>query len=270
MEKFLKFFLVVLGTIYIPSSSCSSSMTKSMQKSSMSPQGLTYTHDDILEICTTGNIKLILKVQQQVESHNQRSTQKIDTPLNVAVEHNLDLVVKGLLSQGADKNVLGKSGTPLFLAALKGHDEPMKALIEARANLEFPLLTAAKGGHTLAVERLILAGADVTFKLPSDGATALHFAAFEGHEECVGKLLTLGALVNALRNDGSSPLDLAKTNQKLGCVKILAQAGGLPVKSAKPGEIDKLYAQAQFSYFYRNCCCFSLLVAACALGWSLR
>jgi ankyrin repeat protein len=99
-----------------------------------------------------------------------------------------------------------------------------------------PLIAAA----SLNAEKLgifyIERGADVFYAAPSDGATALHWAAFCGKDKLVEKLIVKGANLNQrdttyngtpadwavhvlMSGDASSPQDL------LTCVKLLLKAG---------------------------------------------
>jgi len=66
------------------------------------------------------------------------------------------------------------------------------------------LIEAVESGDCDQLAELVAGGIPVTAK-DDDGNTALHFAA-QGEMGCVDKLLELGAEVNAVNNDGATPL----------------------------------------------------------------
>ena len=81
----------------------------------------------------------------------------------------------------------------LFIAAQKGHEAVVRALIEAGADVNkaknngvTPLYIAAQDGHEAVVRALIELGADVN-KAKDTGATPLYINAQEGHETVVGR-----------------------------------------------------------------------------------
>lgn len=99
-----------------------------------------------------------------------------------------------------------------------------------------PLIAAA----SLHAEKLgifyIEHGADVHYVPKSDGATALHWAAFCGRDKLVGKLIENGANVNQLdTNYHSTPCgwaihvlesgDTGNLYHQLDCIKLLLKAG---------------------------------------------
>jgi ankyrin repeat protein len=79
--------------------------------------------------------------------------------------------------------------------------DPMKLIIKA-----------AKAGDLAKVQGLVGADANLIHARDSDGSTALHCAAWKGHQAVVAYLLTVGADVNAEnRNEhyGTTPLHAA-------------------------------------------------------------
>ena len=68
---------------------------------------------------------------------------------------------------------------------------------------------AAYSGHEEVVGRLIDMNANVD-AVDKSGNTALHDAAFQGHKAVVDQLLGSGANRRALNQDGCSALDLAR------------------------------------------------------------
>jgi ankyrin repeat protein len=62
----------------------------------------------------------------------------------------------------------------------------------------------------------------------TDGTTALHQASFHGHAEVVRELLSRGAAVDALIDDGATPLIRACTGGHLAAATLLLDAGADP------------------------------------------
>ncbi len=75
---------------------------------------------------------------------------------------------------------------------------------KAAKNLGPRLINAADAGDAAAVSRLLKQGADVGFI--DGGATALHFAAYNGHFEAVKALLEAGADASCKDDDGKTPV----------------------------------------------------------------
>lgn len=135
--------------------------------------------------------------------------------LHIAAARGLTEKVKALLQAGAPIDPQDAlSRTPLFLAAMHGHDEACLALVSdadlrsrdicGRTILE----VAAQGGHLSTVQRLVENGAVVN---PFGGSTPLH-AAIEGNYINVAHyLLDSGALVGIQRiPDGKTAIDVAE------------------------------------------------------------
>jgi ankyrin repeat protein len=60
-----------------------------------------------------------------------------------------------------------------------------------------------------------------------DGWTALHYAARDGHDECVKFCIEMGASVNARTNDGWTPLHFASWERDTNVVRALLDAGAM-------------------------------------------
>ena len=125
------------------------------------------------------------------------------------------------LDKGTDVNAKREDGsTPLHGAAEGGHEEIVKLLIAAGADLHAttvpmlggggwtPLHSAARQGHRGIVELLIEKGTDVN-AMDSSGKSALHDAALEGHKEIVELLIIKGADLNAESGYYGTPLHVA-------------------------------------------------------------
>ncbi|OQR89364.1 serine/threonine-protein phosphatase 6 regulatory ankyrin repeat subunit A-like [Achlya hypogyna] len=102
-------------------------------------------------------------------------------------------------SNGRQLDIQQTGWSPLNIAASKGHVATVKALIQARANLNqinknrsTPLYRASLKGHLEVVQMLLDAGADVNLA-NSDGWSPIHAAADEGVLSVVHALLAAGA-----------------------------------------------------------------------------
>ena len=146
--------------------------------------------------------------------------------------------------------------TPLQAASLAGHVEVVRALLAAGAAVDQgpprnirPLQAAVARGHTEVVHELLAAGADVRRHdspvsvpsgqantiIPSTGHVLLD-AAFLGHAALVELLLQAGADVNAVGEEGQTPLVLAAQGRQLAIAKRLLEAGAVP----RPEDADVL------------------------------
>ena len=128
---------------------------------------------------------------------NVESTDNVDvdgnTPLHAAAISGHTEIAKLLLQAGANVMERNKNGkTPFDLAHEQGY-ENLAQMLERIPEL----LEAAKIGDTKQVEALLIAG---TFP---DGATSLHLAANAGHTDVVRLLVNAGANINTLLGHSS-------------------------------------------------------------------
>uniref|UniRef100_A0A671NIX4 Espin like b n=1 Tax=Sinocyclocheilus anshuiensis TaxID=1608454 RepID=A0A671NIX4_9TELE len=119
----------------------------------------------------------------------------------------------------------GTGATPLYLACQEGHLHVVEYLVkDCRANVHVQakdvLHAAAHIGHYALVVWLVsFTDLDLSCQ-DKDGATALHFAASEGHHRIVECLLLMGAKV--LKDLwGGTPLHDAAENGELECCRVL-------------------------------------------------
>ncbi|MCL7037784.1 hypothetical protein MKW94_029558, partial [Papaver nudicaule] len=124
--------------------------------------------------------------------------------------------------------------TPLYAAAVKGHFDTVRYLLEKGANPDVsndknftPLHYAAKSGDTKIITLLLSRG--VRVDVASRSGTALQFAAACGHRDAVKLLLDHGANPNCDPSDGMvRPLFTAMYAKSWECMELLLQAGADP------------------------------------------
>ncbi|XP_045105065.1 ankyrin repeat and protein kinase domain-containing protein 1-like, partial [Portunus trituberculatus] len=149
------------------------------------------------------------------------------------VEEGDDALVKSALAGGARPDVTlptkaGSSGCLVGSAASEGHHHLLPHLLQAGLNIEgggttdkTPLIMAATWGHTQTVKELLSLGAN-PLATDSNGWTALHYAAWQGWQECVTALLPV-IPPTAVHLEGRTPVHLASY---FGQVQVLEQLAG--------------------------------------------
>lgn len=116
----------------------------------------------------------------------------------------------------------------------------------SRIDREFVL--AASEGNVPRVRALLEQGADVNFRLPDNGTTALIAAARNGHLPVVEVLLTAGANINEVDHDVGSALYWAAFNGQVGMMKFLIGKGAkLNCSSAAANYLLRIIRDKGFS-----------------------
>jgi serine/threonine-protein phosphatase 6 regulatory ankyrin repeat subunit B len=143
-----------------------------------------------------------------------------------------------LLAAGADANTaLPSSGeTALMTAAKSGDADVVRVLLTGGDdNVSLPEIgeqwsvaqAAESAGYAVPANPTVGTNyADVNTRERLYGRTALMIAAAEGHGDVVRLLIEAGSDVNALDEEGSSPLSLARSNGYLDVAAAIAAAGG--------------------------------------------
>ncbi len=114
----------------------------------------------------------------------------------------------------------------------------MASVDEPRVDGETPLIKAARLGQAAEVRKLTEAGADVNARRNTEGATALHLAAYGGHLEVVKILVEVGNAelnpknyVNKENDKDRTPLAWAGSNpneaQRLAVTTYLQGKGAI-------------------------------------------
>jgi len=157
------------------------------------------------------------------------------TPLTAAArDGNVDLV-KELLKKGAkidEPNPGNWNATPLYWSLSNCKYEAAEYLLKKGANVNstdsfgmspLHLAVCCKDTDLSLIEHLIEKGADVNYKNTPDGWTGLHFAIFSGADDVARLLIEKGANVNAIADDGTTPLILAAKNDSVFIAKLLLE-----------------------------------------------
>jgi ankyrin repeat protein len=148
-----------------------------------------------------------------------------ETPLMLAAQSGHTCSVETLSSFGASTSNVNDSGwTAAHLAAKNGHSNCVEALAKFGADLnavgdrsrKTPLINAGGNGHYSCLKVILsYEPRSYQFVVPGSGFTAIHFAAWKGHTECVRLLLQHGADLNGRSDSGLTPLDCLTSNQEL-------------------------------------------------------
>jgi ankyrin repeat protein len=166
------------------------------------------------------------------------------TPLTAAAEQNNTSAIKELLKNGAkiDETNSGKwTATPLYWSLNYCKYDAAELLLRKGANPNLvdsfglsPLQVAVccKDLDISVIEHLIEKGADINYSTPSDplakpfeGWTSLHYAISCGADEAARLLIEKGASVNAIADDGTTPLIIAAKNDSLFMAKFMLDKG---------------------------------------------
>ena len=148
----------------------------------------------------------------------------------VAIKRDDGKAITALLNRGFDPNTPNPEGVNgLYLALREPSLKAAEALIDwPKINLETrtaedesPLMMAALKGHTELAKKLIDKGADVN----KTGWTPLHYAATQGHVDIIGMLLEHHAYIDAESPNGTTPLMMAAHYGTPAAVKLLLEAG---------------------------------------------
>lgn len=139
-------------------------------------------------------------------------------------------VVELLLRYGADPNLgHGRLGeTKIYNAAWYNEMEVVELLLKFDADVDIRNIKNMDSykGVREKVFHGILSGLSTEHAIMNAwGKSALHAAAYRGHEDMVQVLLSAGAELEAAGNDGATPLYLAAQQKHKGVVQILLKAG---------------------------------------------
>ena len=127
---------------------------------------------------------------------------------------------------------IGHHGTPMHIAAIKGHADILSLLLEHGADLEgrglfdqTPLHLASWAGKLEAARCLLDHGANINSRM-EDGWTSLHWAVYRENIQVMQFLLERGADVDARDDFGKTPSQNAKGKE---VVELLSEYGAKSV-----------------------------------------
>lgn len=134
--------------------------------------------------------------------------------------------------------------SPILLAAYRHRRDALDSLLRHARRLDF--FEAAATGALERVRAIASEHPEQVRGYSEDGLTALHLAAFFGHEAVVAELLDRGARVDALsRNDSESmPLHAAVAGGHRSAATLLLERGA-PVDAQEEGGVTALHAAAR-------------------------
>ena len=147
-----------------------------------------------------------------------------------AIKRDDAAAVSLLLQRGFDPNTVNPDGQHgLFLALRETSLKVAQVLaqwpqtrVDARNTLdESPLMMAALKGHAEIARQLINRGADVN----KPGWTPLHYASTGGHTGIMTVLLEQHAYIDAESPNGTTPLMMAAQYGSMAAVRLLLEAG---------------------------------------------
>ena len=98
---------------------------------------------------------------------------------------------------------------------------------------------AAQLGDLAALQQYIAQGQSVTNRHPNNGQTPLHYAAWGGQTNAIQWLIDKKSDVNALDDDGKSPLDYAWMPRGETARKMLITAGAKPGVKLRQAETEE-------------------------------
>jgi ankyrin repeat protein len=169
---------------------------------------------DIFRAAREGNEGEVIRLLDADPELLERENEHRDRPLAAATSWRQLRVVRLLIERGANINATGTLlGTVLHYAAVDGYDEVAALLLDKGASANSrdrkgmtPLMWACFNGHLGVVKMLVQHMHGQGLQERSDrGWTALHNAAYRGHEDIVRCLLLGGADLTITDNEGRTP-----------------------------------------------------------------
>lgn len=164
-----------------------------------------------------------------------------------------------LLERGANPNhpVGPKRATALILAAQKGHDDVIRALISRGAEIDThntdgvtAVFMAALNGRVSSIRLLARHGARLDFKTNKEGWTPLMGAVVNDHSEAVRALLELGADSRARNSLGKTAEEMAAQHPKIAALFAAHTQTAPRTEDAREARFRALEAHGNAVYFW--------------------
>ncbi|PSN55941.1 hypothetical protein C0J52_00452 [Blattella germanica] len=179
---------------------------------------------------------MIKKPEHSTISPEMINRQEVNTEWFVERAANGDyFAVSSVLKNGFSEvsSLNSQHLSALHMAALQGHKQVVKLLVDAGANLELqtkggntPLIWAAHNNHIEICRLLLEHGAKVNVANVENN-TALHYAAMFGYFPLVQMLVQNGANVSAINNKGLTPKGEALRTKEFKVVFWLSDLPGM-------------------------------------------
>ena len=148
--------------------------------------------------------------------------------------------VKSFLQRGIDVNTIDPAGFPALTLAIREHALKVAGFLVEQRDIkldqqnpvgEDAMMYAALNGHESLVRRLIQLGAPIN----KVGWTSLHYAATYGHTEICQLLLEQHAYIDAESPNKTTPLMMAAGFMKRATVVLLLKEGADPTLKNEAG-----------------------------------
>ena len=170
------------------------------------------SEEPIVEAAKNGNFQAVRKILEKDPSKLNATDENKYTALHWACMRGHWDIVKFLVGQGADLNVVGgDGGTQINWAVNHDNVDIIKLLVEKGARLNIQnqwgmteLHTAIWRGNIHVVEFLFDHGSDPTIKT-NEGWTAMHYAYRSGHDNVIEFLKERGVSMTEQDNMGRTP-----------------------------------------------------------------
>ena len=210
--------------------------------SSKNTKGRLTTDNALFAACESGDSDVAVCLVQELGADICARDERRCTPLHYAASRGDLEVVRFLGQWRGDKSSLGNRNGPniLRLAATNGHRARAHSLVHVKrigvklgakdSNGRTALHNAAQNGHHETVRMLVEHGAKVGIR-DRVGSTALHDAAMLGHLDTVRVLAEYGAKVDVIDGLGWSALHIAACSGELELIRVLVRELGADVDS---------------------------------------
>lgn len=183
----------------------------------------------IFEAVKLGDVEAVRRLLEESPTLvNRGDTGFGATPLHWAALRGHEDVARLLLDKGADVNVRNNDGeTPLQVAERAKRSGVVQVLRSRGGEASAGIVEAVRAGDLARVQRLLASNPGaLNQKDAAFGATPLHWAALRGHADVAKFLVAQGADTSAKNKDGETPLQVAERAKRAEIVALLRAGGG--------------------------------------------